>query len=178
MRTHVLTAVTRPENLAEIGRSLERAIARADADVVWHLRFDPSQEHVGGQQIKNELLEEIEDGWIWFLDDDTLVHPDIFTHLDEDYDAVVFSMQYDDHRLHADPKNAKHGEIDIGQAILKRALIGEDRILPLYDGDGHFLEHLLGRENARVLYIDEIRTYYNAIKGGHDVYGLREAALA
>lgn len=173
MRIHVLTAVTRPENLTAVGLSLRDAIVRADADVVWHLRFDPGHEHVGGQGVKNALLDEVSDGWVWFLDDDTLVHPDLFTHLDQIHDAVVFSMRYGDGVLDAAPKNAKHGAIDIGQVILSRSLVGKERIQELYDGDGHFLEYLLRREDVNVLYVPEILTYYNAFTGGKDVYGLQ-----
>lgn len=178
-RIHVLTAVTRPENLADIGSSLQAAIVRSGADVVWHLRFDPEQQHIGGQQVKNELLDEISDGWIFVLDDDTLVHPELFTYLDPATNALVFSMQYGQNGiLFADERNAKVGSIDIGQVILRRELIGYERIKPLYDGDGHLLQRLLHRRNAKVRYVPEVLTYYNAIRGGHDVYGLRETALA
>ena len=167
-----MTAVTRPENLAEIGLSLRNAVARARIDAEWHLRFDPERRHVGGQQVKNELLDGIDDGWVWVLDDDTLVHPDLFTYLDESYDALVVSMRLDGGILHAAEKNVVWGGIDIGQAILRRELIGERRIEPVYEGDGRFLEALL--PGANVLYVPTELTYYNAItQGGRDVYGIR-----
>lgn len=173
MRIHVLTAVTRPENLTEIGYSLARAAQRAEADVVWHLRFDLEHRYVGGQQVKNELLDGIEDGWVWVLDDDTLVHPDLFTYLDPAYDALVVSMLLEGGLLHAAEKNVVLGGIDIGQAIISRELIGEERILPAYDGDGRFLETLL--RGVNVLYVPEELTYYNAIQhGGRDPYGIRD----
>lgn len=172
VRIHVLTAVTRPENLTEIAYSVRNAASRADADLVWHLRFDPEHRHIGGQQVKNEILDSIEDGWVYILDDDTLVHGDLFTHLDPAYDALVVSMQLDGGMLHADSKNAYRGSIDIGQVIVKRELIGERRIPSAYDGDGSFLEEVLS--GANVLYLPEPLSYYNAItQGGRDVYGIR-----
>src|SRR3990167_3560111 len=125
-RIHFLTAVTRPENLSRIAESLQTAIRNADADVTWHLRFDVRSEHIGGQGLKNKMLEEIEEGWIYILDDDTHVHPDLFASIREGPDAIIVSQRrHDGYVLEASPLNAHVGMIDMGQAILRRSFIGE-----------------------------------------------------
>src|SRR3990167_1261604 len=96
MRIHALTACSRPENLTKVGLSLAHA-ARGH-DVHWHVRFDLEREHVGGQAVKNRLLDEISDGWVWILDDDTIVHPDLFSRAAEcaaltGIEAIVVSQR-------------------------------------------------------------------------------------
>lgn len=170
MILHVLTAVTRPKCLARVAVSLDEA-ARGGVEVHWHLRFDLEREHVGGQRLKNEMLNEIDSDWVWVLDDDTVAHPGLFpavrAAVDEQPDAVavvVSQKRRDGRDLRAVPQDARLGTIDIGQAVLRRSLIGDERIPEVYDGDGRFLEQLLaGRSD--VIYLDRKLSYHNALKG-------------
>lgn len=170
MRLHVLTAVTRPENLSAVAHTLARATATvADIEVVWHWRFDPGRQHVGGQHLKNEMLDRIHDGWVWILDDDTVAHPALVQMLMRcvrempDMQALVVSQARADGRtLRAAPENVRVGFIDAGQALLRRDLIGEERLPETYEGDGQLLERLLPA--ARVVYCDETLSLYNAIR--------------
>lgn len=133
MRLNVLTAVSRPENLPRIAKSLADAMARApEVQVHWRFRFDLERQHVGGQALKNALLENVpDDEWVWALDDDTLAHEDVlllastFTNRD----AIVFSQLRTDGRvLPAHPDSVVPGSIDIGQAFLRRSLIGRAHV--------------------------------------------------
>lgn len=162
---HVLTAVSRPGNLPALAESLSFAAAGSQAEIIWHWRFDLDQTHVGGQQLKNEMLDGITGGYVWVLDDDTLVHPDLFRRaLATEAPAVVVSQQRTDGRvLHAHPDYVCPGQIDIGQAVLSRELIGRRRIPLAYDGDGAFLQTVLaGRRDTR--YIDEILSFHNSLE--------------
>ena len=50
MRLHLLTAVTRPDNLPAIEESISVAMDRArTVDVQWHCLTDLKRQHVGGQ---------------------------------------------------------------------------------------------------------------------------------
>lgn len=164
MKLHVLTAVTRPQNLPKLARSLARA-ATPEWEIDWRWRFDPDREHVGGQALKNQMLGEIEDGWVWVLDDDTVAHPKVLARVAErvrGVDAVVVSQKHGDAILAAGPGCARLGHIDIGMAFLTRELIGEHRLPEEYDGDGKFLSELL--ERAAVSYIPETLSYYNKLR--------------
>lgn len=168
---HVLTACTRPENLPAIAAALARTMPEAH----WHVGFDPLHQHVGGQAVKNRLLEGIPcrdgtaDNWILFLDDDTLPHPALYRRLVEtlrarpDAAAVVVSqLRRTGEILHAHPDGLHPGGIDAGQALLRRDLIGDARLPEIYDGDGRFLEALLlGRDD--VVYLDEVLSEHNAL---------------
>ena len=168
MRIHVLTACSRPENLTKVGLSLAHA-ARGH-DVTWHVRFDVERIYVGGQAVKNKLLDEISDGWVWILDDDTIVHPDLFSRSaaivnhNRMTEAIVVSQRRSDGGvLLAARGNVRSGSIDIGQAILHRDLIGDERIPLTYDGDGLFLETLLQPPLIRWYFVNDVLSLHNAL---------------
>jgi hypothetical protein len=160
---HILTACTRPQNLSTMADSLA---AWGPADFIWHIRFDLEHRHVGGQEIKNQMLDEIADGWIMFLDDDTVVHPKLYDRFDEHRlgaPAIVVSQQHSVLGvLHAAYENVAIGTIDIGQAILRREVIGRKRIPQTYAGDGEFLHSILPHVDA--VYVDEILSFHNALE--------------
>lgn len=162
MTLHVLTACTRPQNLSRIAASLR---AWNTDDFIWHIRFDPHGRHVGGQAVKNAMLDEIADGWVMFLDDDTLVHPYLWKRYlaHRDTPAIVFSQDHSQLGiLRAAPENVAVGSIDIGQVILRRELIGTHRIPKGYAGDGEFLSVILPKVDA--VYLDEILSFHNALR--------------
>jgi hypothetical protein len=166
MRAHVLTACTRPGNLRAVAESIMAATCDP-WDVTWHIRFDPAQQHVGGQRLKNEMLDQIEDGWVCFLDDDTTMHPEFLQRMAEavkDSGAVVVSQQRQDGRvLVAAHEHLQVGLVDIGQAFIARSLISGTRIPEHYEGDGMFLQAVLANWPA-VAYLPEILSEHNALE--------------
>jgi hypothetical protein len=168
---HIITAVTRPENLERISDSIAQALVNwPDGTAVeWHLRYDLERQHVGGQALKNAMLDEIRDGWCWVLDDDTLAHPDVFRVVTRAIDrhptrAVIVSQQRTDGRvLQAVPEHMVPGMVDIGQAFLRRDLIGDDRIPIDYNGDGMFLQTVLAK--TRPTYLPDVVSLHNALSG-------------
>lgn len=168
MRVNVLTAVSRPANLALVAESLARASERApNVQIAWRWVLDLSRAHIGGQALKNEMLDEVPEGeWVWVLDDDTLAHEDVLLMAAsfQNYDAIVFSQQRSDGRiLTARPENVVVGSIDIGQAFLRRELIAEHRLPIDYNADGMFLGAVLA--GANVLYHPAALSLHNAISG-------------
>jgi hypothetical protein len=158
---HVLTAVTRPHNLSKMAESLN---AWGRADFTWHMRFDAKHEHVGGQAVKNEMLHSIEDGWVMFLDDDTLAHPKLYRRFlkHQEAEAICVTQRHSVlGTLHASRENVGVGTIDIGQALIRRDVIGDMRIPETYAGDGEFLSAIL--PYADTVYLDEVLSFHNAI---------------
>lgn len=172
MKIHALTAVSRPWNLDVVGESIARAQARApEADLTWHLRFDVKKKHVGGQTLKNAMLDEIADGWVFILDDDTLVHKDFLAVVTDtiakqpELSAVVVSQLRTDGRvLRAASGNAVLGSIDAGQVVLSSDLIAGRLIPETYAGDGVWLESILrGRQD--VAYLKSVLSLHNVLSG-------------
>jgi hypothetical protein len=165
MRLHILTACSRPDLLPAVAASIETAAFRP-WELCWHIRFDTRQQHVGGQQLKNDMLDQITDGWVCFIDDDTIMHPGLLVPvadvLERGLDGIVVAQTRADGRLlRADPANVRVGEIDIGQVVLSRELIGDTRIPISYEGDGQFLAAVL--PDARVAYLDVVLSYHNQL---------------
>jgi hypothetical protein len=163
-RLHILTACSRPDNLTALARSLSEASCEP-WEVCWHLRFDLERWHVGGQKLKNDMLDQIDDGWVLIVDDDTLLHPGLLKLAGRWVigDALVVSQQRGDGRiLHAAADNVRVGEIDIGQAVIKRSLINDLRIPIDYEGDGMFLAAVL-KGKPGVIYVDEVLSWHNVL---------------
>jgi hypothetical protein len=166
MRAHIITACTRPGNLPAVAESIMAATCDP-WDVTWHIRFDPEQQHVGGQRLKNEMLDQIEDGWVCFLDDDTTMHPDFLRRMAEavkDAGAVVVSQQRQNGMvLVAADGHLQVGSVDIGQAFIARSLIGTHRIPEHYEGDGMFLQAVLAGHYF-VTYLPDVLSEHNALE--------------
>jgi hypothetical protein len=137
MRAHIVTACTRPHNLPLMAESIEAATCEP-WEVHWHIRFDSALQHVGGQRLKNQMLDQIEDGWVCFLDG-----PQV---------------------LAAAHEHLQVGSVDIGQAFIARSLIGNTRIPEHYEGDGVFLQAVLASWPA-VAYLPDILSEHNALEG-------------
>lgn len=170
MKLHLLTAVTRPENLPAI----EASLAGADAhgiEVVWHQQADPDRQSVGGQTIKNAMLDAITDGWVYILDDDNLMHPAFWGALAHalanfpDAAMVVISQVHRNGwaRL-AHPGMLKPTLVDAGQVVVNRAALGDARIPAHYCGDGEWIAGLAAQLAGRIVYVTTPATYYNWLR--------------
>jgi hypothetical protein len=171
LKLHILTAVTRPENLPRLAESIAAASFTPEWEIVWHLRFDPLKQNVGGHAIKNRMLDGIEDGWCWILDDDTVMHPELLGRLDRvlteqpgTWALVVSQTRRDGRYLEAAEGMVKVGYIDAGQVIMRRDFIGDHRIPTTYEGDGRWLSDLLPGQDG-VFYLDEALSLHNALCG-------------
>jgi len=79
-----------------------------------------------------------------------------------DADAIIVSQKRQDRTvLEAAAENVYVGGIDIGQAIIRRDVIGDRRIPESYAGDGEFLSSVLAGRN--VVYLPRVLCYHNAL---------------
>ena len=164
---NVLTAVTRPQNLPQIAASLAQ---QSWWEIRWHLRLDPEGQNVGGQNLKNDMLDGITDGWVWILDDDTVAPPGL---LDQVFTAicpwikvvVVSQLRNDVGRLAAAPEFMHPGLVDAGQLFAHRDAIGDRRLPDDYNGDGMFIEALIqGIPDDEVFYLQDVHSFHNALR--------------
>lgn len=171
MRLHILTACSRDWNIPAVARSIMVAAAgHDDLEIIWHIRKDERKRFVGGQVLKSLMIDQIHDGWVWVLDDDTVVHPELFTALLSGdltgKKAVIVSQERPDlgHVLRAVEGCAVRGNIDAGQAIIRREAIGYFRFKDYYEGDGEFIEAVVDSlAPTEVLYLDRPLSLYNAL---------------
>lgn len=156
---HVLTACSRPEGLPAISQAL--AAAPAGVTVRWHIGFDLARQHVGGQAVKNALLDDLTDGWVWICDDDNLPASGFLDRLVEllgrDCAGYLFGQMRPGGAVPALPPAV--GRTDVAQLVVRREAVGDLRIPEQYDGDGHWICQVWTQAMAL---IDEPLTGYNA----------------
>lgn len=173
MKLHLLTACTRPQNIARLGESIDAA-RRPGADLIWYLRQDSERRHVGGQAIKNALIERVADGWLTFLDDDNLLHPALVERLlmvtaerpAAGLIVVGQSLPGGAYRAAA-PGCLAINRVDAAQLVIRRDALGALRLPETYAGDGLLAEMLAATlPEETVVYLDEPLSYYNRLMWG------------
>lgn len=127
----------------------------------------------------NEYLDNVnEESFIYFLDDDNLIHEDFNTALDklykEKFETILFSQygKYGDKDFTriANFSNIRVEGIDQGQIVYSRKLINDLRYWEdVYRGDGYFITEYMIRlrqQNKlhKVCIDNKILCYYNAQK--------------
>lgn len=186
-RLNVVTAVSRPENLAHIQRHLSEQLP--SFDVRWYCVADsnhvagrprgiecdfwgesPTADRAGGAQ-KNAALERMDAGWVYFLDDDNTIHPRfdeaLSTAVRSRPDCVghVFGQVDGAGNLlrQAAPQFVRNGRLDLGQFVLRREAISEARFpIDVYNSDWLFFVQVW-REHADRIAFWPPATFYNAL---------------
>jgi len=180
----VVTPCSRPENLPALEASLTPGAAWFD--IAWMVLSDHGQypESVAGHAQRNRALDRIMDGWVYFLDDDNLMHPALFERLYRritripswylrGYGSVgetgrargyIFSQELGAGQRVAAPENVTVNRIDTAQFLLWRGLIGDLRFAEdRYEADGIFIETLYSQSPQSFEFIEEPLCYYNRL---------------
>lgn len=193
----VVTAVSRPRNLGRIRRSMEFAVLGSGVRVCWVLVFDPpvptdpevtrSITEPGAVEIKpivyeggsfkygipqkNTGMASIEEGFYYLLDDDNIIHPNLFKRVgaaireNPGKKAFAFGqIRWDKHgNLFARADLMEPFMVDNSMFIVHRDLIGNDRYDAGYAGmeDFYFFRRLFDRDPGTFVFLDEFLAYYN-----------------
>jgi hypothetical protein len=203
MKIHIITRCTRPENLRQIRESIFQNKPKA-VDVVWNVVFDCkkvstlSTDLLGDLKCKNTrfhftecgdwkcqyhfannlLTHYIRDGFVYFVDDDNILHQNFYSSLLKLYAenpnsrGFVFSQWVGGNDFSGvdirfgKPDNIKVGSIDLAQFVFGWELPFEYRTLfgNGYCGDGDFIVGLFQNgAKSEFTFTDEILSYYNYI---------------
>lgn len=164
-----------------------------DINLTWLIVFDTSKVEPGPQEIldlpyvkysvcpntttsvggvqKNHALSLVEgDPWVYFLDDDTIMHPNFYSVLQrtpEDKRGVLFGMD----RTHLghftlQPGQIAQGYIDTGCFILKRSLIGKTKLYDkeLCTEDFYLIRDCWAKDHKSFIVFDELASYFNQLR--------------
>jgi len=173
IKLHLLTACTRPQHITRISASIDAARCEG-VDLVWHMMSDPERRYVGGQGIKNALIERVTDGWLSVLDDDNLLHPDlpgrvrqvIAGHPDAAL-IVVGQLLPGGGQRSAVPGCLTVDRVDAAQMIICRDALGGLRIPETYAGDGLLAQELAAViPTEQIVYLDAPLSSYNRLVWG------------
>jgi hypothetical protein len=161
---HILTACSRPGNLPAWAADLVAAAALSSIDLIWHVAFDLQRKHIGGQDVKNAMIDSIpadDPGWVWIGDDDNILDTAMLEALvsyadRDDVDAVIFAQRRGGVVV---APCAVVDRVDAAQIVARRRFIGDTRIPACYNGDGQWIATLAMR--GGVVYDDRAVTVYN-----------------
>jgi hypothetical protein len=132
------------------------------------LEVDHNEIGVAGHPQRNCGIELVGDGYIYFLDDDNIIHQDFWLVVDK-LDGDHF-YTFDMYRPHEKQKmlygnNIMVKQIDTAMFIVHKKHIGNIKwIKNLYSADGHFISAILQKNRESHIYINIIGAYYNFLR--------------
>lgn len=131
---HIITPVTRPQNLQIITDSIVNADKPHRFSIHWHTIFKNNENRYNVINIYNKLLDSIQDGWITFMCDDNAFHPRLFLELQEAIDenpnmgvfiCSIFA-RHGQNIIASKESVIPHG-VDAAQTFIERKTLGDTR---------------------------------------------------
>jgi hypothetical protein len=180
MYLNIITPCSRPENLHQISKSINipkedyRWIVVFDSltlpdksyipdNCEYYLHKDPNSK-VGNAQ-RNFALDLVKTGHIYFNDDDTILHPELWDNIkDCDEDFISFKQSLISGEIRLTGKTIKVQHIDSHNFLLSNNLVGDTRWkLDVYEADGFFATECYEKV-TRKKYIDKVLSIYNRLR--------------
>lgn len=183
MFINIITPCSRPENLISIGLSINipldnfRWIVVFDADEVPDLsvskeNFKNTEFYAhknpngcSGNSQRNFALDLVKDGYVYFQDDDTLMHKDFWESVKElNADLISFNQVFPNGTTRIKGGRIEVGHIDSHNFLLKKSIIGDTRWeIDKYVADGIFAETCAKKTNDLV-FLDKVLSVYNVLR--------------
>jgi len=132
------------------------------------------ESHQYGNAQRNLGLAKIDEGWILFLDDDNIIHPDMLMTLNNeikenpDKKCFLFTSVKRNGEVYCSLKddfsNLVPGQIDVAQFVIHFSIIGDTKfILDKYDADGYFIKEIYKKHPEAFKNTDGF-VYYNYLR--------------
>jgi hypothetical protein len=185
MFVNIITPCSRPENLSKIADSIKLSpynyqwIIIHDAETIPTSIIDLKVEalhltkrdinSISGNAQRNtglDLLGNRPDSWIYFNDDDTAIHPDLWDAVKEnsDCDFIHFMQETATKELRLDGKDVMITKVDSHNFIFKTKLLGDTRWkLDDYCADGYFAEAIY-KKAKNPIYVSKVLSTYNSLR--------------
>lgn len=180
MYLNIITPCSRPENLAAIAESIKTSIP--DKKYRWIVVFDADQvpaevpenceayavrnpESSTGNAQRNLALDLIDKGHIYFNDDDTLIHPELWDSIQYHHvDFISFSQAHKDSSIRLRGDTISVGSIDSHNFIVSADIAKDVRfVLDKYEADGIFAQQCYSKASTKV-FIDKVLSIYNQLR--------------
>jgi hypothetical protein len=179
MFLNIITPCSRPQNLDVISKSINiprdsyRWIVVFDLPEVpenipdnceWYAIKDANS--TSGNAQRNFALDLVTHGHIYFNDDDTVMHPDLWENIkDEDAtDFISFKQANKDETIRLEGLNISVGTIDSHNFVVSAKCAGDSRwVLNRYDADGVFARRCFEKAKT-ILYIEKVLSVYNTLR--------------
>ena len=178
MFINIITPCSRPENLNDVASSINIPKENYRWIVVFDLKNIPQstpenaecyahkdENSTSGNAQRNYALNLVKQGYVYFNDDDTTIHQDLWNSVkDLNNDFISFKQVWVSGMLRLDGRNITLNNIDSHNFLVHSSLIGNVRWeLNRYDADGLFA-HECWKKSKSYLYINEVLSVYNSLK--------------
>lgn len=180
MHLNIITPCSRPHNLPIIAESIYQSIP--EGCYRWIVVFDAdevpdevpdnceayairnAQSSTGNAQ-RNLALDLVKKGHIYFNDDDTTIHPELWDSVSvHDVDFISFSQCHKDGSGRLKGDNVSIGNIDSHNFIVSSRIVKDTRfVLDKYEADGIFAEACYQKSSSKV-FIDKFLSVYNQLR--------------
>jgi hypothetical protein len=177
---NIITPCSRPENLLKISESINVPKEHYRWIVVFDMDKLPSKElipencevhlyrengSVVGHAQRNYALSIINDGHIYFNDDDTLLHSELWENIkDFNFDFLSFNQLLKNGNPRLKSGLVSVGDIDSHNFIVSNDIVKDTRfIVGRYDADGHFATECY-KKSIIILYINKFLSIYNSLR--------------
>ena len=180
-KVNLITACSRPNNLKKIERSINipkeyyKWIIVFDLNELPNLDMIPeycdiythkNKNSIVGNAQRNYALDLIKDGYVYFNDDDTTVHPKLWENIyDLDkYDFIWFKQLWKDGSVRLLSKQVQLNNIDTHNFIASYDICKDiDWKLSKRDADGIFAEQCY-KHSTNSVFIDKFLSVYNSLQ--------------
>lgn len=180
MILNIITPCSRPENLHKISKSINIPKENYRWLIVFDMFNQPNSElipdncevychknpnSIAGNSQRNFALDLVEEGYVYFNDDDTVIHPELWENIkDLDTDFISFSQLNKNGSLRLTGDNVNVCYIDSHNFIVSHSIIGESRfIIEKYEADGHFATECYNKTENRI-FINKPLSIYNLLR--------------
>ena len=180
MFLNIITPCSRPENLHIISETINIPKENYRWIVVFDMNELPNAElipdncethlykeigSVAGHAQRNYALNMIDNGFIYFNDDDTLIYPELWENIkDLENDFISFIQLNKNGNLRLLGNFINIGYIDSHNFIVNQKIVGESRfIVNKYDADGYFAVECFNK-SKNSFYINKPLSIYNLLR--------------
>lgn len=179
MFINIITACSRPNNLNTISKSINIPTENYRWIVVFDLDEPPSDELIpknceyylhknkdsmSGNSQKNFALDLVDEGYVYFNDDDTTIHPDLWSNVKDLNNDFISFQQLDKRNRIRLTGQVKYQKIDSHNFLLTKELIGGSRwVLNKYEADGLFAVECHSKSTNPII-IDKPLSVYNSLR--------------
>lgn len=180
MFLNIITPCSRPENLLKISESINiqeknyRWIVVVDSYELPKYNLIPKNceiythkdpESISGNAQRNYALDLIKDGYVYFNDDDTILHPHLWDNIkDLNNDFISFRQLNKDLTLRLFGDLISVGFIDSHNFIVSRELIDKTKFtLNKYEADGIFATECF-KNSKSALWLNKPLSIYNSLR--------------
>ena len=180
MFLNIITPCSRPENLLKISESINipkenyRWIVVCDSESLPNEELIPKNceiyhhkdlNSISGNSQRNYAIDMVKDGYIYFNDDDTLLHPELWDSVkDLKFDFISFIQLLKNGELRIISNIVEVGYIDSHNFIVSKDTVGNTRfILDRYDADGYFARDCYYNSIVRI-HLNKPLSVYNLLR--------------